>query len=64
MTYSSDFVKTVAIIAAKAQDRWRTHITPEQAVDFAWFSVNEVGDAAEDDNDLVEHFHAWRALTK
>lgn len=55
MTYSSDFVKTVALIAAKAQSRWK-FLTPERSVEFAWFSVNEVGDASEVDADLVRHF--------
>lgn len=60
MTYSSDFVKTVATIAAKAQARWQ-FLDPEQAVDFAWYSVNEPGDAAADDNDLPRHFEGWLA---
>lgn len=58
MNYSSDFVTTIATITAKAQIRWQ-FLTPERAVDFAWFSVNSVGDASIDDADLVRHFEAW-----
>lgn len=57
-SYSSDFVLTVATIAAKAQARWQW-LKPDMAAEFAWFSVNEVGDAAIDDDDLVRHFRAF-----
>lgn len=60
MAYSSDFVQTVALIAAKAQARWQ-FLTPERAAQFAWFSVNETGDASEDDNDLQRHFEMYLA---
>lgn len=49
---------TVATIAAKAQSRWQ-FLSPEQSVEFAWFSVGEAGDASEDDDDLVYHFEVW-----
>lgn len=55
---SSQFSNVLATIAAKAMTF--KDITPEQAVDFAWFSVNSVGDAAEDDDDLVRHLAEWR----
>lgn len=58
MTYSSDFAQTLALIAAKAQSRW-PFLHPEQSGEFAWFSVNEVGDASIDDADLVRHFEFW-----
>ncbi len=59
MTYSPDFATTLATIAAKAMGF--KDITPEAAVDFAWFSVNTPGDAAEDDDDFTRHLAEWRA---
>lgn len=58
MTFSHDFTTTLATIAAKAQNRW-AFLSPELAVDFAWYSVNSVGDAAIDDADLRRHFENW-----
>lgn len=58
MTYSNDFSNTLATIAAKAMAF--KDMTPETAVDFAWFSVNTPGDAAEDEDDFVRHLAEWR----
>lgn len=58
--YSSDFVQTVALIAAKAQARWQ-FLSPEQSAEFAWYSVNEVGDASIDNDDLQRHFECYLA---
>lgn len=58
MNYSSDFATTLATIAAKAMSF--RGVTPEAAVDFAWFSVNSVGDASIDDHDLARHLAEWR----
>lgn len=62
MTYSNDFVTTHATIAAKGAHVYG--LNPEQAVDFAWFSVNSVGDASIDDNDLDRHFDEWWSESK
>lgn len=58
MTFSHEFATTLATIAAKAQSRW-AFLTPENAVDFAWYSVNSVGDASIDTDDLKRHFEMW-----
>jgi hypothetical protein len=34
---------------------------PEEAVEFAWFSVSQTGDAAEVHQDFVRHYEAWKA---
>jgi hypothetical protein len=60
MTYSHDFTNTVATIATKAMARWR-FLTSFEAVNFAWYSVNEVGDASIDDDDLQRHFEGFLA---
>lgn len=57
---SSEFANTLATIAAKAMTDRR--MSPEQAVDFAWFSVNSVGDASIDDDDLTRHLAEWREI--
>lgn len=62
MTYSSDFVKTVALIAAKAVHT-ADDLTPEEGVEFAWFSVNQDGDASIDDADFVRHYVEWAKAT-
>lgn len=59
MTTDYDFATTLATIAAKAMAH--KDITPEKAVEFAWFSVNSVGDASIDDDDLARHLAEWRA---
>jgi hypothetical protein len=59
-TYSQEFCTTLATIAAKARGGSRAWTT-EQCVNFAWFSVNEPGDAAEDDQDFVAHIAAFKA---
>jgi len=61
MTFSHDFATTLATISAKAMQH--RGITAEQAVDFAWFSVNSVGDAAIDDDDFAAHWTEWKALS-
>lgn len=53
-----DLATTLATIAAKAMARWR-FLTPEEAVNFAWYSVNEVGDASIDNADLLRHFQTF-----
>lgn len=58
MAFSHDFATTLATIAAKAQIRWQ-FLSPERSVEFAWFSVDSVGDASIDDSDLVRHFEEW-----
>lgn len=58
--YSSDFVQTVALITARAMARWR-FLTPDEAVGFAWYSCNEIGDASIDNADLQRHFECWLA---
>jgi len=56
----TQFATTLATIAAKAKDRWQ-FLSPDACVEFAWFSVNETGDAEEDDSDLQRHFETWLA---
>lgn len=58
MTTDYDFANVLATIAAKAMTF--RNITPEQAVNFAWFSVNSVGDASIDDDDFVRHMAEWK----
>ena len=60
MTTDYDFATTLATIAVKAQARWR-FLDPDNAVAFAWYSVNSVGDASIDDDDLHNHFVLWLA---
>lgn len=60
MTYSNDFVTTVATIATSARNRWE-FLTVEHAVEFAWFSVNSTGDASIDAADLQRHFESYLA---
>lgn len=48
------FATTLATIAAKAAKSQRAW-TPEECVEFAWYSVNETGDAAEDNVDFARH---------
>lgn len=59
MQHSTDFVSTVATIAVKAARYLGGSFTEQAAVDFAWWSVNEVGDAAEDDRDFGRHIRTW-----
>lgn len=59
MTYSPDFATTLAIVAAKAAKK-RNVTTPEEAAEFAWFSVNQVGDASIDDADFDRHYKMWK----
>jgi len=55
----TDFSNTLATIAAKAMTR--RDMTPERAVEFAWFSVATPGDASIDDEDFVRHLREFRA---
>lgn len=57
MTTDYDFATTLATIAAKGAHVYG--LNPAQSVDFAWFSVNSVGDASIDDDDLDRHFDLW-----
>jgi hypothetical protein len=63
MAYSSDFVQTVALVAARAQYMWGSSASPKDAVEFAWFSVNQTGDASIDDHDLARHLAIWAEET-
>jgi hypothetical protein len=58
MMPSVTFTSTLAKIAAKAA-KWY-HMDPEEAVEFAWFSVSQTGDAAEVHQDFVRHYEAWK----
>lgn len=60
MTYSNNFATTLATITARAMARWH-FLTPDEAVSFAWYSANEVGDASIDDSDLRRHFERYLA---
>lgn len=60
MTTDYDFATTLATIAAKAMERWR-FLTADNAVAFAWYSVNTDGVASIDDVDLQRHFEFWLA---
>lgn len=55
-TYSRDFVTTFGTIVAKA---CALGYGPDQAVEFAWFSVGQVGDASIDQEDFMRHLGAW-----
>lgn len=57
MRVSREFATTLATLAAMARDF--RNISPEQAVDFAWFSVNSVGDAVEVPEDFTRHWDEW-----
>lgn len=59
MSTNYDFATTLATIAAQAASRY--NLTADEAVEFAWFSVNSVGDASIDKADLRRHFLVWRA---
>lgn len=61
MTYSTEFANTLATIAAKAARKQGKQWTAEQCVDFAWFSVNSVGDASIDDEDFNRHVAEYAA---
>lgn len=62
MTYSHDFVDTIALIATRAKSEY-PNLTPDVAVQFAWFSASQVGDASIDDADLTRHYETWLDLT-
>jgi hypothetical protein len=57
---SYEFATTLATITARAAVRWR-FLDADDAVSFAWYSVNAVGDAEEVDDDLQRHFEMWLA---
>jgi hypothetical protein len=60
MTYSTDFATTLATIAVKAAKYLGGAYNDQAAVDFAWWSVNTVGDASEDETgDFGRHIRAW-----
>lgn len=56
MAHSREFATALATIAAKARDYG---YGPDQAVEFAWFSVGQVGDASIDQEDFMRHLGAW-----
>jgi hypothetical protein len=60
MTTDYDFASTLAKITARALVRWR-FLDADDAVAFAWYSVNTPGDASIDDVDLQRHFEEWLA---
>jgi hypothetical protein len=61
--YSADFVTTVATIAARAQKYTSTwHAT--RCVAFAWFSVNQHGDASIDDADFGRHIREYERICR
>jgi hypothetical protein len=62
MAFSHDFTTTLATIAAKAVHT-ADDLSPEDAVEFAWFSVDSVGDASIDDADFIRHYVEWARLT-
>ncbi len=60
MTTDYDFATTLATITARALVRWR-FLDADDALSFAWYSVNTDGDASIDDDDLQRHFEMWLA---
>lgn len=61
MQVSTDFATTLATIAVKAARYLGGSFTEQAAVDFAWWSVDEAGDAAEDEADFGRHIRRWIA---
>ena len=57
ISVSREFATTLATLAAMARDF--RNISPEDAVSFAWFSVDQVGDATCDAGDFGRHWDAW-----
>lgn len=67
MTHSHEFVTAVATIAAKAAAESKAHRwgwTLDEIVEFAWFSVGQVGDASIDDIDFDRHVKMYRSELK
>lgn len=58
-TVSTDLATTLATIAVKAHDISQGLWSTEDCVAFAWFSVNQPGDASIDQADFIRHIGAW-----
>lgn len=61
---SNHFTETFATIAVKAAKYLGGSFTNKAAIDFAWWSVNEPGDASLPDDecgDFGRHIRAWLA---
>lgn len=63
MSHSKEFVSAVATIAAKCA-RYATTWHPTRCVEFAWWSVGEVGDASIDPKDFGNHVRRYESILR
>lgn len=59
---SNDLTNILMTIAVKAAKHLGGSYTDQAAIDFAWWSISEEGDAAEDETgDFGRHIRRWLA---